>query len=128
MAPESTVFILDDDSAHRKLIQRTIRRAGFKSKIVEASSLVQAEQLLEGDTQSFSFFVVDLNLRDGRSINFIRSLRNRSQHCDSPIFVLSTSGLESDRLEAKNAGATRYIVKDADLTELATLLLTFPNF
>ena len=116
------LFILDDDSAHRRLIIRAFKKAGVVATFLEASCLQEARSMIFHETEPVSpdVFIIDLNLGDGRGTRFIEDLRQTDTFRQTPIVVLSTSTLESDQADCVRAGASRYIAKSASLNEFGS--------
>jgi len=119
----STIFLVDDDAAHRNLVKRAIARAKITHAISEASSLVEARrQLFSADRQtaSFSLIILDLNLTDGRSTALMSEIRASEAHRSLPILVLSTSALQADVRESYDCGASCYLTKADDMSAFSS--------
>jgi len=67
-------------------------------------------------TTSFDLILLDLNLPDGRGIDFLRALRGRGD--DVFVIILSAMDQLAIRIDGLNAGADDYLVKPFDLREL----------
>jgi DNA-binding NarL/FixJ family response regulator len=65
--------------------------------------------------------LVDLELPDGSGIDVIRALRQRGADADA--MVISVFGDERHVLAAIEAGATGYLLKDADATDVGDAIL-----
>jgi two-component system OmpR family response regulator len=69
---------------------------------------------------TYELILLDLQLPDGRGLDFLRSLRlNRG---DTPVIILTARDQLSDRIAGLNAGADDYLVKPFDLDELSARL------
>jgi two-component system, chemotaxis family, response regulator Rcp1 len=113
------ILIVDDNPAHRTLIKRAIRKAGFQHPILEAGTLVQARSLLLDETTAVfppALAIIDLNLDTERGTSLVSELRAVPQYKDLPIMILSTSSLEDDIRESYAEGANCYLVKTEDLS------------
>jgi two-component system, chemotaxis family, response regulator Rcp1 len=113
------ILIVDDNPAHRTLIKRAIRKAGFQNPLLEAGNLEQARSLLLGNAAVVSppaLAIVDLNLGTERGTSLVSELRSVPQYKDLPIMILSTSALEDDIRESYAEGANCYLVKTEDLS------------
>lgn len=73
-------------------------------------------------TTSFDLILLDLNLPDGRGIDFLRALRGRGD--DVFVIILSAMDQLAIRIDGLNAGADDYLVKPFDLRELASRWIT----
>lgn len=119
-----SVLLVDDDDAHRCLLSRVLRKGGKLENVVEQRSLAAAREFLGGDRSETnpSIIIVDLNLKDGRGTELLRFVRGTAALASVPVIVLSTSSLESDIQECFALGATDFITKTENLTELGKLL------
>lgn len=66
---------------------------------------------------TYGLVLLDLQLPDGNGVDFLRSLRGRSD--ETPVIVLTARDQISDRIGGLNAGADDYLVKPFNLTELS---------
>lgn len=117
-AHPSSIVLIDDESAHRRLFRRALKKAGIDNPLLERASLAQGKALVEelqvGKIPLPCVVVVDLNLGDGRGTALIESLRKHHRTQKIPILVLSTSALESDIEESLLLGASNYLTKGAN--------------
>ncbi|RYE52650.1 MAG: response regulator transcription factor [Rhizobiaceae bacterium] len=68
----------------------------------------------------YDIILLDLNLPDGRGLDFLRQLRKRGDA--TPVMILTAMDQLSMRLDGLNAGADDYLVKPFDLSELLARL------
>lgn len=121
----SCIWIVDDNKAHRRVIRRALLKAGLEHRCVEAASMAEARAVLlasEPPTLPLALIIIDLNLSDGRGTNLVEQLRLSDRLRDTPILMLSTSGLETDRDAAIAAGADAFLTKASDLEQLSSEL------
>ena len=67
-------------------------------------------------TTPYDLLLLDLNLPDGRGLDFLRTLRKRGDTV--PVIILTAMDQLTTRIEGLNAGADDYLVKPFDLREL----------
>src|SRR3954467_2985913 len=96
------ILIVDDEPAIRESLAFALRRDGFA--IEEAATLRDAEQR----SGSADLIILDLVLPDGSGLDFLRSLRARS---DVPVIVLTSRDEETDRVVGLEMGADDYVLK-----------------
>ena len=96
------VLVVDDEPAIRESLAFALRRDGFG--IEEAAALREAEQRAEGA----DLIILDLVLPDGSGLDFLRTLRARS---DVPVIVLTSRDEETDRVVGLEMGADDYVLK-----------------
>lgn len=83
-----------------------------------AHTLASALPLFQ--SQHFDIFMLDNWLPDGSGIEFCRTVRTRFP--DKPIIFASAAAMAHNLAEAKEAGASEYIVKPYDPEELQDLV------
>ena len=69
---------------------------------------------------AYDLILLDLNLPDGRGIDFLRAVRARGDA--TPVLILTAMDQLTARIEGLNAGADDYLVKPFDLSELMARL------
>ena len=104
------ILLVDDEPAIRESLAFALRRDGFA--VSEAGSLREARNLAgEAD-----LVILDLVLPDGNGLDFLRSLRARS---DVPVIVLTSRDEETDRVVGLEIGADDYVLKPFSPREVA---------
>jgi len=68
-------------------------------------------------TVAYELVLLDLNLPDGRGMDFLRELRRQGSAV--PVIILTAQDQIAARIEGLNSGADDYLVKPFDLSELA---------
>ncbi|MGD1851914.1 MAG: ATP-binding protein [Cyanophyceae cyanobacterium] len=100
-------LVIDDDEIDRMLVRRSLRKAGFKSEIVEIDD---AEKTLSAICNAvFDFCFLDYLLPDSDGLSLLRSLRESG--FNAPVVVLTGQGDEEVAVELMKAGASDYINK-----------------
>ncbi len=113
----STILIVDDERGVREGLTRVVESAGHVA--VAAAGLAEARTALAA--RPFDCVLLDVRLRDGDGLAFLRELR-ASSYKSIPV-VMATAYGDSDRtIEAMKSGAFDYVTKPFDLpTLLATV-------
>ncbi len=106
----AAILIVDDEPAIRESLAFALRRDGFE--VSEAASLQKA-RALAGEAD---LVILDLVLPDGNGLDFLRSLRSRS---DVPVIVLTSRDEETDRVVGLEIGADDYVLKPFSPREVA---------
>jgi DNA-binding NtrC family response regulator len=111
------IFILDDNPVFGKLLSANLGRAGeFKIERFEDPETFLDAAAIELPDAVFT----DLKMPGMSGIEVIRRLRAQSRHL--PIFLLTAYAEIDTAVEALKAGATDYLSKPLNMTELATQL------
>jgi DNA-binding response OmpR family regulator len=105
-----SVLVIDDEPAIRESLAFALRRDGFE--IAEAASLREARAA----AASADLVILDLVLPDGNGLEFLRSLRARS---DVPVIILTSRDEETDRVVGLEIGADDYVLKPFSPREVA---------
>jgi CheY-like chemotaxis protein len=102
------ILVLEDDSAHRKVIEFNLIQAGFKVTTAAES----AKALSRATRDHFDLVIADYYLPDYPGTDFIRLLREFDGYKDVPAILLTGRADELDRKRLRN--------------ELSVLLLSKP--
>lgn len=123
MSGAVTFLLVDDDDVDRESIKRIFLREKITNEIIEASDGDDALELLHENypdwAQGRLIILLDLNMPRVSGLEFLRILRQTPGHELTPVFIVTTSSLRSDRYWAEDMFIQGYIVKD----ELETALL-----
>ncbi len=107
MPKKKTILILEDEHFTLKLYSHLLEEEGY-----EVFATPQAnEALIMAKQHKPNLFIIDLMLQDGDGFSVIRQIRQTAGYKKTPIVVLSNLGQETDIREAKEKGATEYLVK-----------------
>jgi two-component system, chemotaxis family, chemotaxis protein CheY len=104
---ERTILIIDDSESIREVVSFTLENEGFKVKVgVDGQD---ALKFLNGD--KIDLIITDLHMPVMNGIEFIKAVRSSSDYKMIPILFLTTESQTEKKLEAKEAGATGWIIK-----------------
>ncbi len=102
-----TILTVDDSPSIRQMVGLTLSTAGYA--IVEASD--GRDGLTKAGAKAIDLVVTDLNMPVMDGLSMIRELRKLPAYRGVPIVFLTTESDESKKRQAKEAGATGWIVK-----------------
>ena len=103
---------MDDDDTYRGTLARAFERRGFS--VLAAGSLEQALERVAGSRVDYAS--VDLRMPGASGIELVRALAVLSP---KPVIVVLTGyGSIATALEAIKAGASHYLTKPADVSDL----------
>ncbi len=108
---ESTILVVDDDAATRKMIDTALRGSDFD--VVLAATASEALEAI--DREEPDVVLLDLILPDGDGVDVCRQVREYSEV--SIIMVTARRDL-TDRLAGLDAGADDYVTKPLSMGEL----------
>ena len=110
------ILIVDDSESVRKVVQLTLENAGYSVKVgVDGQD---AHQYLDGS--KIDLVITDLHMPNKDGISLIRDIRAKEEYQYTPVLLLTTESQQEKKMEAKEAGATGWIVKPFAQDKLLT--------
>ncbi len=103
-----TILIVADSESIREVVGMALRSEGYNVIVGEDGQLGYA-LLLEND--NVNLIISDLNMPRMDGITFLKEVRKLDKYKYLPILILTTESQEAKKMEAKNAGATGWIIK-----------------
>ena len=107
MVAVKNILVVDDSESIRELLAMTLDSAGFKITKAEQG----ADALLKLEKQRFNLIVTDLHMPEMDGITLIKEVRKTDSHKFVPILLVTTENHNDKKIEAREAGATGWIVK-----------------
>ncbi len=102
------ILIVDDSESIREVVGLALRSEGYNVTVgVDGADGLRL--LLE--TPNINLIVSDLNMPNMDGIQFLKEVRKIDKYKYLPILILTTESQEQKKMEAKNAGATGWIIK-----------------
>lgn len=109
-------ILLVEDS--KEIYQMVVQSVAQLADLTWAKSLAEARTHLKGNT--FSLFILDVELPDGNGIEFCSTLQ--ASHSQVPVFFLTSHNNLSEKVMGFSAGADDYITKPFSPLELRARL------
>lgn len=110
----ANVLAVDDSVSLRKLVAAALNNAGHK--VAEASN--GAEAITLAKQQVFDLVISDVNMPVMDGLTFVKQLRILAAYKGIPVLMLTTEMDPEKKRQAKEAGATGWIVKPFDPAQL----------
>ncbi|WP_019960152.1 response regulator [Woodsholea maritima] len=108
------VLAVDDSKTMRDMVSFTLKRGGFE--VVEAEDGVDA--IARSATGLFDLVITDINMPRMDGITLVGKLRSDPRFRTTPILVLTTEADATKKAAGKAAGATGWIVKPFEPSQL----------
>lgn len=108
------VLTVDDSVSLRSLVAHTLRAAGHE--VVEACNGSEGISALKG--KAFDLIISDLNMPVMDGLTFIQNVRVIAAYRYTPILVLTTEMNQAKKQQARESGASGWIVKPFDPGQL----------
>lgn len=117
IGPDKSLLLVDDDEPFLRRLAKAMEKRGFE---VETASSVTAGKSI-ATARPPAFAVVDLRLEDGNGLDVVEVLRDKRPDCR--VVVLTGYGAIATAVAAVKIGATDYLSKPADATDITNALL-----
>ncbi|EEE38263.1 photosynthetic apparatus regulatory protein RegA [Rhodobacteraceae bacterium KLH11] len=118
IGPDKSLLLVDDDEPFLRRLAKAMEKRGFE---VETAGSVAAGRAVS-IARPPAYAVVDLRLEDGNGLDVVEVLRDKRP--DSRVVVLTGYGAIATAVAAVKIGATDYLSKPADATDITNALLT----
>ncbi|MCE2742697.1 MAG: response regulator [Fluviicola sp.] len=102
------ILIVDDSESIREVVGLALRSEGY-NVVVGVDGQHGLELLLEN--KNVNLIISDLNMPRLDGISFLKEVRKLDAFKYLPILILTTESQETKKIEAKNSGATGWIIK-----------------
>lgn len=102
-----TILIVDDSESIREVVSFTLENEGYQ--VLVGIDGKDATKFLDGT--NIDLIITDLHMPEMNGIEFIKHVRTLDKYKRVPILFLTTESQTSKKMEAKEAGATGWIIK-----------------
>jgi two-component system chemotaxis response regulator CheY len=113
-----TILTIDDSASIRQMVSMTLMSAGLD--VIEAAD--GSEGYDKATTNVVHAILTDLNMPVLNGIEFIRKYRQHPSSKGIPIILLTTESDDELKRQAKEAGATGWIVKPFKQDQLLAII------
>ncbi|HEY6099347.1 MAG TPA: response regulator [Anaeromyxobacter sp.] len=120
MAQRNALVVDDSPAMRRQLCYALERLDGFST--VEAGDGADAWRKLTA--AAFDIILTDINMPLLDGLKLVSLVRSGGTHAEVPIVVVTTEGAEADRRRAMMLGASAYLVKPVQATEVVDTVRT----
>ncbi len=121
IGPDKSLLLVDDDEPFLRRLAKAMEKRGFE---VETAGSVAAGQAI-ATARPPAYAVVDLRLGDGNGLDVVEVIREK--RADSRVVVLTGYGAIATAVAAVKIGATDYLSKPADASDVMNALLSAPD-
>ena len=115
-APLGAVLIVDDSLTVRMDLAEAFQSSGLRP--IPCADLAEARAALAA--QPIAVAVLDVLLPDGDGLDLLREIRSAPETADLPVLMLSTEAEVRDRIRGLQVGATDYVGKPYDRTQVVS--------
>jgi len=114
----NTVLIADDSNTQLAYLKNILEKAGYKT--ITATSGNEAIEFSEENKPDL--IMLDIIMEDGDGYKACRSIKKNPALSNTPIIMVSSKSNPVDKQWAKQLGATDYIVKPYEKSEILNTL------
>lgn len=108
------ILLVEDDEVDVMMFSRCLDRSGGKHKLNVARDGHEALEKLRRDKDRPQLLVLDLNMPRVSGLELLRHIRNDQSLQNLPVFVMTTSDREEDKIEAFRYNVAGYILKPVE--------------
>ena len=112
------IMTVDDSTSMRQMVKATLLSAGYE--VVEAAD--GQEALDYARENAVDLVITDVNMPRMDGITLVSELRSLPTYRLTPLLLLTTESSMEKKMEGKKAGATGWIVKPFNPTQLLATL------
>ena len=112
-----SILLVEDDYLDSMGVERELKKLGIPNPLYVARNGKEALNMLRGSegadkiTPAPSLILLDINMPKMNGLEFLAELRREPEFSHIPVFIMTTSNEETDRLAAQRLNVTGYIVK-----------------
>lgn len=119
-----TILIVDDSNTARASVEYTLKKGSYE--VLSAYDGTTGLEVL-GKSPTIDMIITDLNMPKMDGIEFIKNVRKFDQYKYTPILMLTTESQDEKKMEGKAAGASGWLVKPFNPTQLLDVVKRFLN-
>ncbi|WP_019988165.1 response regulator [Rudanella lutea] len=118
---KNTVVVVDDDSDDQFLIRNVFQQTNSAIKVVTLSDGDEVLPYLNAQDGLPELMLLDLNMARLNGLQTLSQLRQEKRFDALPIIIYTTSSNAQERAKALASGASDFITKPGDYTDLIKL-------
>lgn len=118
------ILIVDDSNTARASVEYTLKKGGYD--VVSGDDGTTGLETLS-QHEDIEMIITDLNMPKMDGIEFIKHVRQIDLHKYTPVLMLTTESQDEKKMEGKSAGASGWLVKPFNPTQLLDVVKRFLN-
>jgi CheY-like chemotaxis protein len=123
-AEEVTILLVEDDPGHARLVEKNLRRASIKNRIITFNDGQKVVNYLHNDSVASTPLLVllDLNLPVLDGYRVLEKIKGNPDTRHIPVVVLTTTDDPREVARSYELGCNAYIHKPVDYAKIAEVL------
>jgi CheY-like chemotaxis protein len=126
------IMLVEDDEVDVMNLQRAFKKNSINHPLFIAGNGLEALQMLRGEgghaQAHIKVILLDINMPKMNGIEFLRELRKDPKLSATPVFMITTSNEESDKLEAYKLNVAGYILKPVSFEKFIEAISTLKAY
>lgn len=136
MSEKLLIIIADDDIDDQFLIKQAILEAGFRCEVASVYNgrqlmdyLLRREAYTHVSEEIPDLILLDINMPLLNGFGVLEQVKSHPALNTIPVYVLTTSNSETDKIKARELGANGFYTKPVNFTHLKSIIrdVTFPS-
>jgi DNA-binding response OmpR family regulator len=119
---EMRILAVDDDPIILELLSKFIKSIGSHELVTAQSAMEALDLINQAETVIFDCFLLDIQMPVTDGVELTRNIRDIKRYVETPILMLTAMSDKSYVDAAFSAGATDYVTKPFEVTELTARL------
>ena len=126
-----SILLVEDDEVDVMNVKRAFRKNNIKNPLYVANNGIEALSLLRNNDTAVpnpKIILLDLNMPKMGGIEFLKELRQDEDLKNSIVYVMTTSNVDNDKIEAYNLNVAGYILKPLSMERFIEAVATLKSF
>lgn len=126
-----SIVLVEDDEIDVMNLKRAFRKNNIKNPLHIANNGIEALSLLkdkENPITNPKIILLDLNMPKMGGIEFLKEIRQDNNLKNLIVYVMTTSNVDNDKIEAYNLNVAGYILKPLSMEKFIEAVATLKSF
>lgn len=129
----TNILLVEDDYLDIMNVERELKKIGISQPLHVARNGREALKMLRGNgvekiTPAPKVILLDINMPKMNGIEFLTELRHDPEFSHIPVFIMTTSNEETDRMAAQKLQVSGYILKPLSFENFDNNLSSLDSF
>lgn len=124
------ILLVEDDEVDVMNVRRAFKKNNIPNPLTVVENGLKALELLRTTAreEAPSIILLDINMPKMNGIEFLKELRADPDLKRIPVFVMTTSNEDKDRIEAYNMNIAGYIIKPVSFEQFTDSVATLSQY
>ncbi|HPD65098.1 MAG TPA: response regulator [Bacteroidia bacterium] len=128
-----SIMLVEDDMVDQMNVQRAFKKNNMQNPLIIANNGLEALNMLRGNGGEKinplpKIILLDINMPKMNGIEFLREIRKDEELKSIPVFIMTTSNEDSDRINAYNLNVAGYILKPLNFEKFVAAVGTLKSY